>query len=309
MPTTSEAIAPKTGYMFRAAPRTLGPQILDLSEDWAAKIDDDWSLDTIELDTSWQQSRTGLEATTEASADLNLEVRSKAFGSLGDAVRLMKRWTTSNPSCTSSILLSPLFSALRVSGMSGSTGLTGVTQSGAGLYPLHIGARLNREHFKLAPLSEDREALVRIEDHWRAFAQAWRSLADAALQASGPTFAAALELRLAEIPNIPAAPDSVLPDRDVINAARQIASYLPVLARLPEIEIDDSVGSISLIWRDDRRENSYSLEIPNARYVVGIGIGKRFSNARPWRHRISDERRITAEIQSSAAAQDLMKSS
>jgi hypothetical protein len=121
-----------------------------------------------------------------------------------------------------------------------------------------------------------------------------------------PDLTARIALRLADIPDMIRAEDSVLPTEEVVSAAILVSGYLPATTVLPQIEIDDSTGSISLVWRDHLHDNVFSLEIPNSRYLVGVGYGKDFSKFKPWRHSISDERKIVGEIEACEAARKLL---
>jgi hypothetical protein len=112
--------------------------------------------------------------------------------------------------------------------------------------------------------------------------------------------------RLARIPDIVHAPDSILPSADVISAAEKIVGYLPAETKLPQIEIDDSTGAISLVWRDSECQNTFALEIPNSRCVIGVGFGEDFSNFQPWRHLVSEELKIVSEIQTSEPIRRLL---
>ncbi|MCK1517125.1 hypothetical protein IVB22_32405 [Bradyrhizobium sp. 190] len=122
-----------------------------------------------------------------------------------------------------------------------------------------------------------------------------------------PDLTTRVAYRLAEIPEMARAADSILPGVDVLAAAQQIVGYLPALTVLPEIEIDDSTGAISLVWRD--QENAFALEIPNSRIVIGVGFGKEFSTFKPWRHAVSDERKIMSEIETYKPIQKLLSGS
>jgi CheY-like chemotaxis protein len=112
--------------------------------------------------------------------------------------------------------------------------------------------------------------------------------------------------RLSQISEMVRAPDSILPSQKLIDAAIQVVGYLPATTRLPQIEIDDSNGAISLVWRDLADQNTFSLEIPNPRHVVGVGFGRNFPKFKPWRYLISDERRIIGAIESSETAKKLL---
>jgi hypothetical protein len=122
-----------------------------------------------------------------------------------------------------------------------------------------------------------------------------------------PDLTARIALRLADIPEIGRAEDSVFPSEDVINATIRVAGYLPATTAAPQIELDDSMGSISLVWRDKSNENVFSLEIPNSRFAVGVGFGTEFLKFKAWRHLISDERKIVAEIEASEATRKLLR--
>lgn len=111
---------------------------------------------------------------------------------------------------------------------------------------------------------------------------------------------------LARIPQMVKASDSVLPSPDVIGAAQTVAGYLSPSAKLPQIEIDDSNGAISFVWRD--QNNAFALEIPSARYVIGIGFGNGFAGYRPWRHLVTEERKIITEIEASETVRKLLGS-
>lgn len=112
--------------------------------------------------------------------------------------------------------------------------------------------------------------------------------------------------RLARIPELPHAEDSVLPSSELIDAALRVAGYLPAGSVLPQIEVDDSAGSIAFVWRDDASESAFSLEIPNPRVVIGVAVGKAFAKYKPWRHSISEERKIVEEFQSSGPVRRLL---
>jgi hypothetical protein len=121
-----------------------------------------------------------------------------------------------------------------------------------------------------------------------------------------PDLTARIAHRLAQIPAIIRAVDSVLPSREVIDATQRISGYLPVGTVLPQIEVDDSTGSLSLVWRDRLHRNAFSLEITNSDFVVGVGVGPKFSRFKPWRHPISNERKIVAEFESSPTTRELL---
>ncbi|BAM87635.1 hypothetical protein S58_16270 [Bradyrhizobium oligotrophicum S58] len=112
--------------------------------------------------------------------------------------------------------------------------------------------------------------------------------------------------RLARIPELPHAEDSILPSSELIDAALRVAGYLPTSSVLPQIEVDDSAGSIAFVWRDDASESAFSLEIPNPRVVIGVAVGKAFAKYKPWRHSIFEERKIVEEFQSSGPVRRLL---
>ncbi len=121
-----------------------------------------------------------------------------------------------------------------------------------------------------------------------------------------PDLTTKVAYRLAQVSEMERAPDSIMPDQEVINAAVRVIGYLPATTRMPQIEIDDSNGAISLVWRDSDDQNTFALEIPNSRCVVGVGFGEGFSNFKPWRFLISEERKIVGAMQASEPAKKLL---
>jgi hypothetical protein len=121
-----------------------------------------------------------------------------------------------------------------------------------------------------------------------------------------PDIATRIAHRLDAIEEIDIDEDGILPSLGAVDAARRVAGYLPRDTVMPRIEIDDSVGSISFVWKDSESRNSFSLEFPNADVVLGIGAGPTGRKVEPWQCVVADERRMLSNLESSTFVKALL---
>ena len=70
----------------------------------------------------------------------------------------------------------------------------------------------------------------------------------------------------------------------------QVGSYLPSHTKQPEVEVDESTGSVSLIWSQQSPAASVTLVFTGDGTVIGVVIGHSFK-AR-WKHSVTNDRAI-----------------
>jgi len=101
-------------------------------------------------------------------------------------------------------------------------------------------------------------------------------------------------------------PDVVWPTSTVLKNFELISGYLPNSINIPDIEIDDSVGSISLVWVDSSVQRSFSLTIPSGGEVIGVITSTSPARSASWKLPVSDDRKIVGKIEMDVDAKELV---
>ncbi len=83
---------------------------------------------------------------------------------------------------------------------------------------------------------------------------------------------------------------SLAPRISACRDLERVGFYLPAHAKQPDVEVDESTGSVSLIWSQHSPSTSVTLVFTGDGSVIGIVIGHSF-RAR-WKHPVSNDQAI-----------------
>jgi len=102
---------------------------------------------------------------------------------------------------------------------------------------------------------------------------------------------ALIDSALMDLANGWAGPGSLAPSAAVVRDALRLADLLPRGTSLPDVEVDDSTGHVSLIWWDESRRITFALSLTGSEHVIGTMSGPKgttFAKYQPWRAALSD---------------------
>lgn len=102
--------------------------------------------------------------------------------------------------------------------------------------------------------------------------------------------------KLARLKEDWAGPGSVRPSPLVIAAVERVASYLPGSTRMPEVEVDDSTGEVTLLWWAEDLSSSFSLVFPDGNTVLGVSSALDGKYPPIWRFSIAEERHLERHL-------------
>jgi hypothetical protein len=107
----------------------------------------------------------------------------------------------------------------------------------------------------------------------------------------------AFELRRLDVGD--ASSDIGKPAENVINNIEQLQSCLTKHVDAPEVEIDESSGSVTLVWIAANKRASFSLVFTNSDMVLGVSSNSGGQKVRPWKLKITARKELVKALASS----------
>ena len=88
---------------------------------------------------------------------------------------------------------------------------------------------------------------------------------------------------------------SVAPSDTVCRDIETVSGYLPSGTKQPEVEVDETTGTVTLVWPRSDYSSTFSLVFTGAASVMGILLGSEASQS--WKHPVYQEATIARALE------------